>query len=81
MVIQLWYCMPKQKSDTIVIAIPYKTKNPRNQRPPKKRRIVRNYIREKKDDRLHNASLGSVLIVFNRPHVQLNLAGKNFDEI
>ena len=32
---------------------------------------------EKKDDRLHNASLGCVLIVFNRPHVQLNLAAKN----
>ena len=34
---------------------------------------------EKKDDRLHNASLGCVLIVFNRPHVQLNLAAKNCD--
>ena len=31
---------------------------------------------EKKNDRLHNASLGCVLIAFN-PHVQLNLAAKN----
>lgn len=37
--------------------------------------------REKKDDRSHNASLGRVLIVLNRPHRQLNLGEKHFDEI
>ena len=55
--------------------------NPRKQRPPRRRRLARNYIRERKDYRLHNASLGCVLIVFNRPHVQLNLAAKKLDEI
>ena len=37
--------------------------------------------REKKDDRWHNASLGRVLIVINRPHRQVNLGEKHFDEI
>ena len=55
---------------------PLENEDPSKTKTPRKRRLPRDYIREKKDDRSHNASLGRVLVVLNRPHDQLNLVEK-----
>ena len=74
-----FYNINKKKMQSQSQSPKKKKKKPlENKRPPKKRRLPRNYIREKKDDRSQIASVGRVQIVLNRPHGQLNLAENKF---